>query len=92
MMMEHSFTIRYKPGKDNVVADYLSRNPISAKDISRKELIELQEKDELIGRTKRDLASGEKTKLTKQLEDKVKVDNVILYYLRPGGGRAIFAA
>ena len=92
MMIEYMFTIRYKPGKDNVVADYLSRNPISAKDISRKELIELQEKDELICRIKRDLASEEKTTLTKQLENKVKVDNVILYYLRPGGGRAIFAA
>ena len=92
MMMEYSFTIRYKPGKDNVVADYLSRNPISAIDIGRKELIELQESDELINRIKRDLASGEKTKLTKQLEDKVKLDNGILYYLRPEGGRAIFAA
>ena len=52
----------------------------------------MQEKDELIGPIKRDLASEEKMKLTKQLEDKVKVDNGILYYLRPEGGRAIFAA
>ena len=92
MMMEYSFTIRYKPGKDNVVADYLSRNPISAIDIGRKELVEMQEKDELIKQIKKDLASEKKTKLTSQLEDKVKLDNGILYYLRPEGGRAIFAA
>ena len=56
MMMEYSFTIRYKPGKDNVMVDYLSRSPISAIDIGRKELIKLQERDKLICRIKKDLA------------------------------------
>ena len=46
MMMVYGFTIRYKPGKDNVVADYLSRNHISSINIGRKELIKLQEKEQ----------------------------------------------
>ena len=58
-----------------MVEDYLSRNPISAINIGRKELIKLLKKDELISQIKRDLGSEEKTKLTKQLEDKFKLDN-----------------
>ena len=34
MMMEYA--IRYKPGKDNIVADYLSKNHISSIKIGRK--------------------------------------------------------
>ena len=52
----------------------------------------MQERDKLIRQIKKDLASETKSKLTSQLEDKVKLDNGILYYLLPEGGRAIFAA
>jgi hypothetical protein len=48
LMLEYDFRICYKPGKDHPVPDFLSRNPISAIDISDDDLISLQNKDELI--------------------------------------------
>ena len=46
-----------------MMLEYLSRNPISAIDMGRKELIEMQERDDRIKRIKRDLALKENTQL-----------------------------
>ena len=58
LMLEYDFQIQYKPGKDNVVSDFLSRNPISAVDISRSSLKYIQAKDPLISRLLSDLHNG----------------------------------
>ena len=47
-MNEYQFVICYKPWKDNVVAEFLSRNPIAAINIERVDLQALQEEDPLI--------------------------------------------
>ena len=49
--------ICYKPGKDNVVADFLSRNPIAAIDIERLDMQALQEMDPLIKQLLEDMKS-----------------------------------
>jgi hypothetical protein len=54
LLLEHSFTIRHVAGKDNPVADYLSRNAdhtgasVSAVDIPSAHLLAAQEADPLI--------------------------------------------
>ena len=57
-MLEYDFQIQYKPGKDNVVSDFLSRNPISAIDISRSSLKNIQARDPLISKLLSDLHNG----------------------------------
>ena len=57
LMNECQFVICYKPGKDNVVADFLSRNPIAAIDIERLDMQALQEMDPLIKQLLEDMKS-----------------------------------
>ena len=48
LMLEYNFTISHNPGKLNNVADFLSRNPVSAVDISFDSLLDAQNADQVI--------------------------------------------
>ena len=56
-MLTYNFRICYKPGKENVVPDFLSRNPIAAIGINLDHLIELQNNDRVINLLKTDLTN-----------------------------------
>ena len=85
LMLEYSFSILYKPGRENVVPDFLSRNPISAVDISLDTLVSLQNKDQLICDLKELLRNkshvkNKADKLFRTLGRKLAIRNNVLYY------------
>lgn len=91
LMSEYDFTIRYKPGSENVVADFLSRNPIAAVDIHREDLLELQGEDEAIQSIREHWDDPDPPEGFKKLKKRLKWENGILFYSKPDGGRALFA-
>ena len=76
--------IKYKPGKDNNVADFLSRNPISSVDIQRDHLIGLQDKDEYIQDIKARLAQNET-----RIKEKFGMKYGILFHLDNRGNTIV---
>ena len=88
-MLEYNFTICYKPGKDNVVPDFLSRNPVSAVDVAKADLIALQTED-LDCQHIRDKIKATKTAPKAKLEKFIEKNNV-LYFKSPEGKLAILA-
>lgn len=84
LMLEYNFRICYTPGKENTVPDFLSRNVISAVDLSYNNLVLAQKNDALIskltdGINGKDLSEREGT-LFRNLRRKLKMINGILYY------------
>ena len=91
LMSEYSFTIRYKPGKENEVADFLSRNPIASIDLAGKDLQELQREDELISKILETWDDEQAPEALKRLRKRLIRDKGILFFAKPDGGRATFA-
>ena len=90
MMMEYDFTIRFKPGQDNAVADYLSRNPLAAVDVNKQGLIEVQEQDEFVQRIRKQLE--EDSEEGQRAREHFVDEYGILFRKKNDGGRAIVAA
>ena len=91
LMNEYQFVICYKPGKDNVVADFLSRNPITAIDIERVDLQALQEEDPLIKQLLEDMNAKSTSERWKKLRERLVRKNGILFFIKDDRKRAIFA-
>lgn len=91
LMGEFDFTINFKPGKDNVVADFLSRNPVSSVDIHRRDLVQLQREDPLIVRLIRDLQETTDRPGFARLRGHLVMKHDILFFKKPEGNMAIFA-
>ena len=91
LMGEYDFTIRYKPGKDNEIADFLSRNPISAIDVAGQDLKNLQEEDELIQKILETWEDEQAPESLKRLRKSLIKDKGILFFVKPDKSRAIFA-
>ena len=81
LMLEFNFSIMYNPGKKNAVPDFLSRNVISAVDISYDGLLEAQTKDLDIQHRLKHISKY----------PHLSSRNGILFYQKPGGNPAIFA-
>ena len=90
LMNEYHFKIEYNPGSSNTVADFLSRNPVSAVDIGKKDLVELQSGDPLIAKIKEKLREGPE-KEVKDLREQVQIKNGVVFAKHPSGTTAIFA-
>ena len=63
LMLEYNFTISHNPGKLNNVADFLSRNPVSAVDISFDSFLAAQEADNVVATLKSQLESDSSLQL-----------------------------
>ena len=85
LMLTYAFTIVYKPGKENVVSDFLSRHPIDAVDISPDSLAEAQDADPLLSTLKRGLTApstlgqAERTQFNK-CKGKLAMKGNVLFY------------
>ena len=90
-MLEYHFTIRYKPGKDNVVSDFLSRNPVSAVDVKKETLVDLQRRDGLIAKLLTDMRNGSDCAMFKRLKEKLVVKGDLLFFRKSSGKLAVFA-
>ena len=92
LMSEYDFKIAYKPGVDNAVPDFLSRNPVSAVDMPKKTMVEMQRGDELIQKIRRDMAEDSKDKSFLAIKDQLIERAGVLFHRDPGTGRKrIFA-
>jgi transposase InsO family protein len=82
LMLDYNFTIAYKPGKDNVVSDFLSRNPVSAVGVNMGKLQSLQAADPLIAKllTSLSLPSGGDTPVFRKLRPFLVLRNNILFH------------
>ena len=89
-MLEHDFTLNYKTGESNVVADALSRNPVAVLSDSSGTLQEAQEQDQLCCDIRKYRSTGElpgHNKLyAKQVADTAKEckdeEGILYYWLR----------
>ena len=88
LMLDYNFTICYKPGKDNVVSDFLSRNPVSAVDVAKNDLVDLQNDDPDCQQIRLKIQAAKNSKDTKT---KFIEKNGVLYFKSPEGKLAILA-
>ena len=91
LMLEYDFDIAYKPGCENTVPDFLSRNPVSAVDVKYDVLVELQDADELISKLKQDIRANSDSPKFQKLREKLLLENNILFHLAKDGRAQIFA-
>ena len=90
LMLEYNFTIKYKPGAQNGVADFLSRNPVSAIQVPKQSLVQLQDEDPLISKIKKDLQAGSQGNLPRLIKERVAIRHGILWFKKKNGKPAIF--
>ena len=86
-MLEHDFTLHYKEGETNVIADALSRNPIAVLNDESGDLRRAQEQDQLCCDLKTQMIDGQVPQHSKAYAKKIeemakdcKLDDGILYY------------
>ena len=90
-MLEYNFVIKYKPGRDNVVADYLSRNVVSSIEHTKTELVTLQEKDELILKLVTDIRNNSTNPEFMKLKPNLIYKHNVLFYRNRERRTTIFA-
>lgn len=91
LMLEYDFTIQYKPGVENTVPDFLSRNPISAVDMKYDTLIKLQGEDPLINSLMKDYRADSQDPKFMRIKQFLLIQNNILFHLSRDGKYRIFA-
>ena len=90
-MQDFDSTIVHKPGPENVVADFLSRNPISSVDIAPNSLKSLQISDPIISSLIKDLENNCLPSKFHKMQENLILKDGILHIKRPNGDLAIFA-
>ena len=88
LMLDYNFTIHYKPGKDNVVSDFLSRNPISS--LGASEFVAEQAKDAVIVDIMEKLRSGSSDPKFLRIAPYLCIEDGVLYHISDSGKRQLF--
>ena len=91
MMLEYNITIKSKPEKENLVSDFLSRNPISAVDVQPREMQTMQWEDPGIAKLRKDMREKSTDATFLHLSRNLEIHDDILCKRQSNGELAIFA-
>ena len=89
LMLEYNFTIHYKPGKDNTVSDFLSRNPIVSS-LATENLADAQTKDPIIVDLVSKIRSNSQDPKFLKIAPFLMVEDGILFHISESGRKQLF--